>query len=77
MSTAEVLRDLAATGGVDGHMPVFQEFLDRCDLVKFAKFIPHREQSDKVLELAFQIVDSTKETRSDDGDQKTEEAADG
>jgi hypothetical protein len=62
MSTPEVLRDLSGIGASGETMSLFREFLDRCDLVKFAKFVPLREQSDRVFELALQIVDSTKET---------------
>jgi hypothetical protein len=74
MSTSEVLRDLAGIGTSGKNMPLFREFLDRCDLVKFAKFIPLREQSDRVFDLALQIVDSTKETRTEEGLQRKEKA---
>jgi hypothetical protein len=37
-----------------------QKLLGQCDLVKFAKFRPGREQSEAVLEMAYEIVETTK-----------------
>lgn len=37
-----------------------QKLLSQSDLVKFAKFMPSRSQSDGILKLAYEIVESTK-----------------
>lgn len=37
-----------------------RDFLRQCDLVKFAKFEPSRSRSERVLELAYEILEATK-----------------
>ena len=59
MTTTEVLCGLMTRGlgeEIEGH---FRTFLNRCDLVKFAKFIPSENQHQEIVKLAYQIIDET------------------
>lgn len=60
MTTAEIMSAFE-----DGRLPeasreTLQEFLDACDLVKFAKYQPTREEIERAFELAYRFVDETK-----------------
>jgi hypothetical protein len=60
MTTTEVLSGLTAQDmgeEIEGH---FGTFLNRCDLVKFAKFIPSENQHQDTVKLAYQIIHETK-----------------
>ena len=59
MTTTEVLCGLM-TQGLGGEIEDhFRTFLNRCDLVKFAKFIPSENQHQDTVKLAYQIIDET------------------
>ncbi len=42
------------------HIQLVEDFLIQCDLVKFAKYIPIQEENQKVVDQAFEIVNTTK-----------------
>ncbi len=58
--TTEELLDALKRAGVDTEIhELFRVFLDRCDLVKFAKYEPRAESHPEILALARQIVERT------------------
>ncbi len=60
MTTSEVLDGLQDEEIPDEDYRMFEDFLHRCDLVKFAKVTPREKENQIVLELAYAIVESTK-----------------
>ncbi len=60
MSTAEVLEGLGLRDLDAEVLGAFEAFLDRCDLVKFAKLEPNVEACLEVLAVARRLVDETK-----------------
>jgi len=60
MTTTELLERLRQDTMPEEHVLLVQEFLEACDLVKFAKYIPTEEENERALSLAFEIVDRTK-----------------
>jgi hypothetical protein len=43
------------------HKSLLRDFLSRCDLVKFAKYLPQEKDSDEAFEAAKNFVDQTKQ----------------
>ncbi|MBN2105555.1 hypothetical protein JW835_16070 [bacterium] len=60
MTTTEVLYGLRAQDLTDEIFNLFQTFLQNCDLVKFAKFIPSDELHEGNVKTAYEIVEKTK-----------------
>ena len=60
MTTTEVMNDLAAADMAGDDYQLFQQYLERCDLVKFAKVIPSEEENNEVIRMAYDIIDRTK-----------------
>jgi len=60
MTTTEVLCGLKEQNLKDDVFHLFQIFLQNCDLVKFAKYIPSDEKRQKTVQLAYDIVEKTK-----------------
>ena len=60
MTTTEVLEGLSDEEVLEEEFQLFQAFLERCDLVKFAKVVPSVEENDEILRMAYEIVDRTK-----------------
>jgi hypothetical protein len=60
MTTTEVLSGLKAQDLGEEIEDHFGTFLNRCDLVKFAKFIPSENQHQDIVKLAYQIIHETK-----------------
>jgi len=60
MASWEVLDGLRHSGVEKDTIPLFERFLDRCDMVKFAKSRPSANQSLETLNLAFEIIDLTR-----------------
>ena len=60
LTTSEVLEGLISAGGSQDELHLFQTFLNRCDMVKFAKVIPSAEENEDILNQAYTIVDQTK-----------------
>ena len=59
MTTGELLEALHRAGVGGEIYDVFRSFLDRCDLVKFAKYEPPAESHPEIVGLARQIVEQT------------------
>jgi hypothetical protein len=59
MTTGEVLDGLRRTGAGSGAIANFRQLLDRCDLVKFAKFRPDVPTSRDLVPLGRQLVEAT------------------
>jgi hypothetical protein len=57
-TTEEFTGDLKRCELPPTHFHKIKEFLEDCDLVKFAKYHPSQEESQKVLAQAFEIIDS-------------------
>jgi len=60
LTTTELIEKLQTANLDQFDIDLIGEFLDLCDLVKFAKYIPSDEENGKALEQAYQIVDRTK-----------------
>lgn len=60
MTTREVLSGMEVASVEDPVRAAVQDFLEPCDLVKFAKFIPPESQHADTLSQAFDIVNHTK-----------------
>ena len=59
MTTSGVLDGLRRTGAVSGVLVDFRQLLDRCDLVKFAKFRPYAPACRGLIPLGRRLVDVT------------------
>ncbi len=60
MTTTDLLAQLEAIEIEEKHQTLFAQFLQLCDLVKFAKYIPEEKDNEQVMKWALQIVDETK-----------------
>lgn len=60
MTSFELLQDLQQGEVESENTQIIQEFLEICDLVKFAKFLPTAAQSIELLGKAVEIVEKTK-----------------
>ena len=60
MTTTEVLDQLRTTEIGETHFDLFVRFLEACDLVKFAKYIPSENENIEIMKQAVQIIDETK-----------------
>jgi len=75
-TTTELLDDLRGIGVEVDHVELIAAFLERCDLVKFAKYQPSEEEHRDTVERARQIVDLTRwvETPAAEEQQEAEKA---
>lgn len=63
MTTEEFLASLRYSGELSGAQKnLLKEFLNRCDMVKFAKYGPTQKEIDDSFNAAERFVDETKET---------------
>ena len=60
MTTTEVLQNLSGASVTEEEMNLFRVFLEQCDLVKFAKYIPSPDENEAALNEAHDIVEKTK-----------------
>lgn len=60
MTTTELLATMKRVAPVDLSFTELEDFSHECDLVKFAKYKPTREEADTILENAFSIVEKSK-----------------
>ena len=60
MTTNQTKAVLAAEVIGSNVLPDIEVLLDECDLVKFAKYLPHDPEHGKALDLAQTIIDTTK-----------------
>ncbi len=59
MTTTEVLNGLRKETISEEHFRMFESFLHRCDLVKFAKYIPSDDAHEAAFQLAVSLVEQT------------------
>lgn len=61
LTTGEIIDGMLAAE-VDGeHVSLFQEFLEECDLVKFARYLPPRKSMEEAIDWARSLVGKTKQ----------------
>jgi hypothetical protein len=60
MTTTDVLLGLKTSNINNDEFELFKIFLNRCDLVKFAKYIPLNEEHQEIIELAYTTINKTK-----------------
>ena len=60
MTTFDLIENLSAAEIEPTNVQMIQEFLEICDLVKFAKYRPTEEENSTTINKAFEIVDQTK-----------------
>jgi hypothetical protein len=60
MTTTEVLEGLTSVHLADADYALFETFFQRCDLVKFAKYLPAQDETSEILRHAYDLVDRTK-----------------
>ena len=60
LTTGEIIAGMINAGVDEGDTSSFQEFLEECDLVKFAKYLPPREKMEGAIEQARLLVEGTK-----------------
>jgi hypothetical protein len=59
-TSSEILESLRLTRAPVKAMAMISEFLSACDLVKFAKHLPDRDETRRTVESAYRLVDETK-----------------
>lgn len=57
-TTEEFTSDLRATAIPAGHYRMIRQFLEECDLVKFAKYRPGEEEIRQIIERSWEIIDT-------------------
>lgn len=61
MTTFELLLNLREVVDIEEeNVELIQDFLNKCDLVKFAKYIPTEDDTQSIMPLATKIVDNTR-----------------
>ena len=60
MTTTELMDAMAKVGPGELSLEELREFSEDCDLVKFAKYNPTRQEADDVLKAAFDMVERSK-----------------
>ncbi len=60
MTTTQLIETMKEVEIENEHIQLVEDFLIQCDLVKFAKYIPIQEENQKVVDQAFEIVNTTK-----------------
>lgn len=60
LTTTDLLNSMIDDGILSEHIIMFEEFLNKCDLVKFAKYVPTISENDYIMKLAIDIVDRTR-----------------
>ncbi len=60
LTTTDLIIRMNGDGISPDHIAMFEEFLNKCDLVKFAKYIPTDVENNDIMKLALDIIDKTK-----------------
>jgi len=60
LTTSELVANLEHANVEQDHVRLIEGFLQRCDLVKFAKYLPSEEETAQDIKTAFRIIDETK-----------------
>ncbi len=84
-TTGELVREMQAANVEPEDVERIQQFLQQCDRVKFAKYRPSAEETERAVGLAYEIVDRTKliyepaseASAGDESDEQAEAAAEG
>ncbi len=62
-TTDEFLVEMAHTNKFhDNHKQLIREFLERCDMVKYAKYGPSKTEAEEVFSIAKRLIDETRES---------------
>jgi len=61
-TTGELIQDLQDQPVPSQSRALIPDFLNGCDLVKFAKYVPQGNETETLYQMAFQIVDNTRAT---------------
>ena len=64
-TTCELVLELKKKSIISDKVGIVQYFLFDCDLVKFARYIPPAEDSDKILDTAQEIIDISKNSQAE------------
>jgi len=62
MTSGEILEQIPKIIASGENVHLLEEFLTRCDLVKFAKYRPHPQDMEHTLKQAYDFVNRTRET---------------
>lgn len=73
MTTCELIQNLRNSEVEPENIQLIQEFLEFCDLIKFAKYSPSDVENDASISKAFELVDRTKLVYDVSLDEKREE----
>ncbi len=75
MTTSQLLDEMRNEGIDDEYIEMMREFLNNCDMVKFAKYIPSDDENQNTTQIAFDFVDKSKlvVVESEDEKQETDE----
>lgn len=66
MTTEEFLNSMKESGALpEMHKKSLKDFLEACDLVKFARYVPKETEIESVFTTAKSFIDNTRETRHD------------
>lgn len=60
MTTSQLLDNLRDADVEEEPRELIRALLEQCDLVKFAKYVPEAVESERALQLGFEIVEKTK-----------------
>jgi hypothetical protein len=60
MTTGQLITVMSSEGLDEEYIDMMRIFLDQCDLVKFAKYIPTEQENNETTQIAFDFVDRTK-----------------
>ncbi|MDZ7370675.1 MAG: hypothetical protein ONB12_05855 [candidate division KSB1 bacterium] len=75
MTTTQLLEAMREAGLAEELVEMMQNFLQPCDWVKFAKYIPGEEEHRRTTELAYRFVNETKLVLTEEPSESTESAA--
>jgi len=74
LTTEEFLSELAGSDALHArHKSLLQQFLQQCDLVKFAKYNPNEEENEKAYAAARRLIDETKDVGEEEEAEDREE----
>ena len=73
MTTTQLLSNMMQENIEERYIEMMRKFLESCDLVKFAKFLPEEKDHDTITQLAFDFVNQTKLLPIEEENQSDEE----
>ena len=77
MTTIQLLNNMQQASIESEIIKMAEEFLESCDLVKFAKYIPTSEENENVTQIAFNLVNHTKLVIDEAAEEAIEKSEDG